>query len=343
MHAMPDLTHWQQWLAATPAEVGTPMAPGLDGEIIDYAEPNGFLLGMALQSADHQVRFYSRTPDGLHVIDRAIPDERVPGPLHRHSYLELGFVVHGCARQIFTDKEYRFQTGDFWITDYQCHHSDLYFHEDLFTMWIGMPRNLFDALFLDAVGQSPVQQFLHTALLRQKERRQFLRFTPRFDDGTTTGIMAQLVMELHTRETGSDSIVRGLLARLLSRLSLAYDCLVEEQEKAQMRRLLYNEVEAFLRANLATVTIDRLTERFHYSSDFYNRLIRRQGGTTYSTLLQRLRLEEAASLLEHTSLPVELVHERIGYQSKGFFYKLFSRQYGMTPGEWRKKAHPGGS
>ena len=339
MHAMPDMNHWMQWLSSAPAAVGGAITPGIGGEVIDYPEPNGFLMGMALQSADHRVRFYSRTQEGITVVDRPFSGDTVFGPLHRHSYLELGYVVHGCARQVFSDREFRFQAGDFWITDYHCHHSDLYFPEELFTIWIGMPRDLFDAAFLDSVGPTPVQQFLYTALLRQKERRQFLRFTPRLEHSQAAQVMEGLVQELHERQTGADSIARGLLARLLSRLALEYDGLVEEQERAQMHRLLYNEVEAYIRANLATVTIRTLTDRFHYSSDFYNRLIHRYGGTTYSALLQRIRLEEAASLLRGTALPIEAILERVGYQSKGFFYRLFSRHYGMAPGEYRRHAN----
>lgn len=102
-----------------------------------------------------------------------------------------------------------------------------------------------------------------------------------------------------------------------------------------MHQLLYNEVEAYIRSHLATVTIPALTERFHYSSDFYNRLIHRHGGTTYSALLQRIRLEEAESLLRGTNLSIEAILERIGYQSKGFFYRLFSARYGLSPAAYR--------
>ena len=338
MQSIPDLAYWKEWMAAFPAQAGPPMTPGSDDVAnTEYQEPIDFKLGMALQTADHRVRFYSRLPDGFSVVDRGIPGDEVYGPLHRHDVLELGYVVSGRARQVFSGKEYCFHAGDFWITDYQCQHRDLYFPEDLFTLWICMPRDLFDAVFFDSVGQSPLRQFLYTALLRQKERFQFLRFARRIEDGVTTGILAQLVTELHRLDTGSEYIIRGFLTRLLSRLSLGFDCLVEEQERAHMHQLLYNEVEAFIHTHLATVTIRMLTERFHYSDDFYNRLIHRYGGTTYSELLQRIRLEEAESLLCSTSLPIDEIVERVGYQSKGFFYQLFSRQHGMPPGEYRKK------
>lgn len=329
---------WMKWLAAFPAQSGPAIHPGIEGDILDYGASKGFLLGMALQTQQGRVRFYGRTKNGFSVVERPFHGDRVEGPLHRHGYLELGYVVHGCARQTFSNREYRFSAGDFWITDYQCHHRDLYFPEDLFTLWIGMPQDLFNAVFLDSVGPSPVQRFLHTALLRQKERRQFLHFTPRKETESASAIMEVLTAELHQQQIGMESIVRGLTARLLSSLSLSYDCLLEEQEKLHMHLLLYNEVETYIRSHLDTVTIGALTSRFHYNGDFYNRLLRRYGGTTYSALLQRLRLEEAKSLLVHSDLSVEEILPRVGYQSKGFFYRLFQQHVGMTPGAFRTQA-----
>ncbi len=60
-------------------------------------------------------------------------------------------------------------------------------------------------------------------------------------------------------------------------------------------------------------------------------------GGTFSDILQRVRLEEAAVLLRETDLTVEQIAERTGYQSISGIYKRFRTVFHMTPNEYRKR------
>jgi transcriptional regulator GlxA family with amidase domain len=50
-----------------------------------------------------------------------------------------------------------------------------------------------------------------------------------------------------------------------------------------------------------------------------------------------LRLEEAKQMLEATSTPVEAIANDVGYEDAGFFARLFRRQVGLTPGQYRRR------
>ena len=59
--------------------------------------------------------------------------------------------------------------------------------------------------------------------------------------------------------------------------------------------------------NLPEVTLELLKARFHYQEDYYNRLIKKNTGFTFSAYLQHLKIEKAKELLRVTSLSVHRI------------------------------------
>ncbi len=331
-------SEWKQWLCNNKA-IQEKKYEGC-GEIILYEPRSAFYLGMWLQTKERKIYIYGNDLGSSSLIQRTFTGDRVEGPVHQHANVELGYVVKGCARQVFSEKEYHFHEGDFWITDNNCYHSDVYFPDELFTVYISIPEMIFDVVFLESVGQSPIQQLIYSALLKQKEKRQFLRFTPRKSREKAENMMQFIVNELVNNKVGMNSIVKGMLARLLSLLSSEYDFLLANQEKIKMHHLIFNEIEKFIHNNYQTVTTKSLIAHFHYNSEFYNRIIKENTGLTYTEYLQNIRLEHAKVLLSRTELTLDEIIDRIGYQSRGYFYKIFSYHYHMTPVQYRNKMRP---
>jgi transcriptional regulator GlxA family with amidase domain len=53
--------------------------------------------------------------------------------------------------------------------------------------------------------------------------------------------------------------------------------------------------------------------------------------------VHKLRLEEAKQMLEADDSPVEAIAQEVGYQDSSFFGRLFRRQVGMTPAQYRRR------
>lgn len=328
-------TAWRQKLAKSIATQSDVYDVNGNSDIIIYRPRSGYFLGMWLQTKDRKIKIYGDDNGHISIVHRDFVGDHVEGPVHQHAYIELGYVDKGCASQVFSKQEYRFHEGDFWIIDKNCYHSDVYCSDDLFEVYIGIPSEVFDVVFLESVGDSPVQQFIYNALVKQKEKRQFLKFSPREDKITARRLMEGIVNELDGKRAGTKDIVKGMLVRLMALLASEYDTLLANQDKVKIHELSYKEVEANIHANYQTVKINKLIDRFHYNSDFYNRIIKENSGLTYSEYLQNIRLDQAASMLLNSELAVSEVIAHIGYQSKGYFYKIFEDRYHMTPVEYR--------
>ena len=69
-------------------------------------------------------------------------------------------------------------------------------------------------------------------------------------------------------------------------------------------------------------------------------MFKKSTGKTLSAYITELRIMRAKDLLENTDLPVLAVMNEVGYNDSKFFYQLFERHTGMTPGAWRKTHTP---
>ena len=84
------------------------------------------------------------------------------------------------------------------------------------------------------------------------------------------------------------------------------------------------------------LTIPALSHRFCLAPTSLKAGFRRQYGQPVHTWLRCRRLERAAELLRSSELGVLEVAQAVGYNSASQFGAAFQRQYGVTPGQYRK-------
>ena len=63
-------------------------------------------------------------------------------------------------------------------------------------------------------------------------------------------------------------------------------------------------------------------------------------GTTLIEYTQNLRIEEAKRLIEVGDMPVDDISIEAGYEDASFFRRLFKRQTGLTPSQYRRLFQP---
>ncbi len=96
------------------------------------------------------------------------------------------------------------------------------------------------------------------------------------------------------------------------------------------------EVEEYVRANFAReLTIARLAERAAMGSRNFIRRFKAATGFVPGAYLQMLRVTAAKEMLEAGSDTIQSIALKVGYEDQAFFRRLFKRQTGMTPVEYR--------
>lgn len=77
-------------------------------------------------------------------------------------------------------------------------------------------------------------------------------------------------------------------------------------------------------------------ERLHLTEKTFARRFRQATGHAPLKYLQRMRIETARGLLEKGRAPVDEIAARVGYQDPGAFRRVFKRETGLSPAEYRR-------
>jgi len=86
-----------------------------------------------------------------------------------------------------------------------------------------------------------------------------------------------------------------------------------------------------------TIRLPDLARELYLCPKQVSRILKKAYGCSLSELVNRHRLAAACMLLRYTELEISEIAEQVGYEHENYFYTLFRKAYGTTPGEYRKR------
>ena len=102
------------------------------------------------------------------------------------------------------------------------------------------------------------------------------------------------------------------------------------------------EVSAFIRQNIdAPLSLGMIAERFHLSPNYLATQFKKATGHTVGQEITQARMEKAKEMLACSTLPMHCIADAVGYQNTEYFFRIFKKQAGVTPGEYREAAAKG--
>lgn len=108
--------------------------------------------------------------------------------------------------------------------------------------------------------------------------------------------------------------------------------------KAASREALTKAALEEITSNYRDASLSKVAKAYDVSLAYVSECVHIQTGKTYKELLQAQRMEAAAQLLRRSSLNIQEIISRVGYENTSYFYRLFHARYGMSPREYRKTA-----
>ena len=130
-----------------------------------------------------------------------------------------------------------------------------------------------------------------------------------------------------------EDIIKASIAALAS----ATNKLAVEQHITEGREERIVEIITFIKNEYKTVTLDTLSEAFHLSKPYLSKYIKEKAGMTFQEAVKKERMKKARTMLRETELTVETVAVEVGYENVEHFNRLFKKNYGMTPMQYRKQ------
>ena len=275
-------------------------------------------------------------PDSLRTFSCHFTDGQMTPP-HIQEFVELAYVVKGELTQKILGKDVRFQEGEFCLIDRNCEHQDYLFKNKSIILFLCIKSDALLEVMNENLSANTIITFLQAAMMEQKEIKQYIHFKPTGDvRKEMEECLSLLLKEHHENKVGGLFVIKGLVMRIFRLLSTRYEFQLSKQQKKDMNSAIFEEICRYIGNHSKTVTIQELSEVFHFQEDYFNRLIKKRTGSTYCEMLQEIRLYQAEKLLVNSEMTISEIAEEVGYKNKGYFYKLFEAKHGVTPAEYRK-------
>lgn len=150
-------------------------------------------------------------------------------------------------------------------------------------------------------------------------------------------LLRQIAAEINDEQTKDHHILRALLYEILTLLNREYArSSLPCAEKPRPRH-----IDRFIRAVDTHLAAHHDTQ--HYADllcitpNYLNEIVQRHLGTTAKSYIQQKIVGKAKIQLAYTDLSVSEVAGRLGFESPSYFIRLFRRQTGLTPLQYRRE------
>lgn len=145
-----------------------------------------------------------------------------------------------------------------------------------------------------------------------------------------------LLYELSSNDEENYKLVKASLILFLTNLHKVHQEALIISESSMMKDYDIGKWLKYMVDNYSTVTLRSMAEHFNFNPTYFSVRFKVLANCQFSEKLLEIKLEKARWLLVTTDLTVQNIVEMIGFKEKSYFYRVFKKQYKMTPLQYRK-------
>ena len=254
-------------------------------------------------------------------------------PLHRHDFIEMMYVCKGSITHIINGEEIVMEAGDLLVLNQHTRHAiRAAGRDDIAVNFLILPE-FFDAAFGLLERDGVLMDFMVSFLRQSDDNGKYLHFKVA---GVlpVQNLIENLLTSLAYRQKDEykiNQISIGLLFLYLQK----YTRMLDETQPTQYDDIMTMSVLRYIDQHYKTASLTELAKRINQPLSLLSRFIKAKTGATFKQLLQRKRMQVAATLLEDTKLSVSDISLAVGYENNSFFYRCFRDYYKVSPKEYR--------
>ncbi|MCL1879794.1 MAG: PocR ligand-binding domain-containing protein [Actinomycetia bacterium] len=140
---------------------------------------------------------------------------------------------------------------------------------------------------------------------------------------------SRMLDDIHKQTTIDAICVRAQIA-----LAYYLECVAARREQPSHCKV--NEIKKTIRENYRSdLTLEQIAESVYLSPSYASRLFKKVQNCSIMEYLTETRIEAAKRLLQNPRYPVSEVAANVGYADASYFAKVFHRNEGVTPTQYR--------
>lgn len=252
--------------------------------------------------------------------------------VHEHEFFEILCIYDGTADVEIQGSSHRLHTGDILILPPKTKHSVGIF-DDSVGFNIIVRGSTFQSTFFPMIADNSALSRFFSHILYQKTEGNFLIFHTG-DDPLIRASLQDLYIEYLDRQKYKITFLNTMLIMLWAQL-LRYHEKDIESVLTTNSSIPITDILNYLNRNFYTVSLTEAAEHFGFSTAHFSTLIKKGTGRTFSEIIKEIKLSQACRALRDTTLSIASICELVGYETPEHFMRIFKKNYGMTPSQYR--------
>lgn len=260
------------------------------------------------------------------------------GVVHKHTFIEIVYILSGSATHIIGDRRIPAAKGDLFIVNYDTPHTFIAnpnCDESLVAYDLLFTPNFFDTALLNSTFlESISSSFLFYSLFPEEQLASDVHIC-----GSSYNVFGEIFnkiyLEFTNRERGYINIIRAYMTELIIKIFRKMES-SQSMDQITRKSQVVNATLDYLRKNYQKhISLDELAAQVFLSKDYFARMFRETTGVSASAFLQKIRVDEACNLLSGTSMSIQDIAQQCGFHDIKYFYNVFKRLTGETPRRYR--------
>lgn len=267
---------------------------------------------------------------------------------HQHNFFEIMLVMNGSTEQMIENQKYVYHEGQCCLLNHTVRHRELPFKNttlyflmlsDDFVSKLMTNDFSFNAEGVLSQRQNKIYDFFQKSL--NGRDKQYLDFYPKVPINRITPALEDLFDRL-TEENrhfsfGSYAAAQGIIAKILG---IMLDYSLYTSRKISMNNskdeYLFIQIQRLLESHSGKISRQEISDILHYSDSYLNKIVNRSVGMSLLEYRKFFMIKEAARLLSCTDKTISEIIDDLGFSGRTYFNRLFKKQYGVTPTQYRK-------
>ncbi|GFP74528.1 AraC family transcriptional regulator [Clostridium fungisolvens] len=257
-------------------------------------------------------------------------------PEHHHNYVEMIYVYSGEFHQTVNGNKIEMKKGEFCLLDTNVVHSIAQTSEnDIIINCIMSKKYLDDILINRLSGNDLISSFFIHAIYQSNNYNDYILF--RSEESEILGkLMEYVLCEYFDSSLCSSEVINSYMVIIFSELLRVFENQSNSENYGLLKNTKITDIILYIQNNCKDATLASVAEQFHFHPTYLGSIIKKFQGDNFISILQDAKLKKACFLLKNSDLSVLDISKSIGYENTNFFYKIFKKNYGCTPSEYRK-------
>lgn len=253
-----------------------------------------------------------------------------PENLHYHNFLELGYCESGTGVFIIDGEMIPFHGKcTSIIYDGQVH----------IAKSVNNEKSLWHFIYIDLskLFTGVEANELKTLVSLEHDKYRFPNIIPYEEDEGIYALCREIMAEAATEQSEHLTEIRNLVIALLIKHGRYFK---KKGNDVRERASLMDEIGELLNYvnihYMENIGIDDLVQKTHMSKATLQRKMTSFFGVSPMQYIHHLRLNHAALLLLEKKKTITEIASEVGYNSLSSFNRMFLKEFGMSPSDWRR-------